>query len=149
MDVVQLFFRGLKIFYLLHGSFKKVDFDDGPWNVHLRAGKKRLREHSMLCNGGLRKFGDFLAPGLQVRTTHISRDKNQFWKIDVILTIFGKSTIFQSPPKSVDECWHWRYKNFETANYSIITLQNIMKKIDDTRLMLKNTGGGRGEIPVQ
>ena len=68
-----------------------------------------------------RKFRNFLAPGVQVRKSRISRVKTNFWKIVVNLTIFGKSTIFQSPLKSVDESWHRRYKNFETFNHSIFT----------------------------
>ena len=44
-------------------------------------------------------FRKFLAPGLQVRKSHISWDKKEFWKIDVILTIFQKSTFFRAPWK--------------------------------------------------
>ena len=50
-----------------------------------------------------RKFRDFLAPGLQVRKSRISRDAGHFCKNVVILTIFQESTIFQSLPKCVDE----------------------------------------------
>ena len=49
------------------------------------------------------EFKNFLTPGLQVRKSRISRDKTNFSKIVVFLTIFGKSTIFQTPLKSVDE----------------------------------------------
>ena len=49
------------------------------------------------------KSRNFLAPGLQVRKSRISRDKTKFRKNVVIFTIFGKSTIFQSPLESVDE----------------------------------------------
>ena len=89
-----------------------------------------------------RKFRNFLAPGLQVRKSRISRDTGNFWKNVVILTIFGKSTIFQSPLKSVDEGWHRRSKKFETFNHSIITFQKFMEKFHDIRLMLKNSWGG-------
>ena len=73
-----------------------------------------------------RKFRSFLVPGLRVRKSHISRDKTQFWNFVVILTIFQKSTIFESPLKSVDEGWHWRYKISDLSNHSIITPQNII-----------------------
>ena len=87
------------------------------------------------------KFKNFLAPGFRVRKSRILLDKKQFWKIVVILTIFGKSTIFQSPLKSVDEGWHRRYKISDLRNHSIITTQNIMWKFHGIRLMLKNSWG--------
>ena len=73
-----------------------------------------------------RIFRNFLPPGLKSPETRISRDKTKFWKIVVILTILGKSTIFQSPLKSVDGGWHRRYKISDLSNHSIITPQNIM-----------------------
>ena len=98
--------------------------------------------NSELTKRFFRKFRSFLAPGLQVRKSRISRDKKRLWKIVVILTIFGKSTIFQSPLKSVDEAWHRRYKISDLRNYFNITYQKIMKKFHDIRLMLKNCWGG-------
>ena len=44
-----------------------------------------------------RKFRSFLAPGLQVHKSRISRDKKDFWKFDTFLTIFSKSAIFNVP----------------------------------------------------
>ena len=73
-----------------------------------------------------RKFRNFSAPGLQVRKSRISWDKTDFWKIVVILTIFGKFTIFQSPLKCVDEGWHRRWKKSEFIYNFIIDPQNIM-----------------------
>ena len=35
------------------------------------------------------------------------------------------------------------YKKIETFNYFVITLEKIMEKFDDIRLMLKNTWGGK------
>ena len=89
-----------------------------------------------------RKFSNFLAPGLQVRKSRISRDMTNFRKIVVILAIFGKSTIFQSPLQSVDEGWHRRHKIFETFNSSIIEPQKMMKKIDHGINLPKNSWGG-------
>ena len=89
-----------------------------------------------------RKFKNFLAPGLQVRKSRISRDMTDFWKFLGILAIFEKSTIFQSPLKSVDGSWHRRYKKFETFHHSIIITQKINEKFDDSRLMPKNSWGG-------
>ena len=73
-----------------------------------------------------RAFRNFWVPGFEVRKTLISRDKKDFWKFVVILAIFRKSTIFQCPLKSVDECWHWRYKKIETVNHFINASQKIM-----------------------
>ena len=44
-----------------------------------------------------RTFEDFLAPGLEVRKSQISRVEKKFWKSDTFLTIFSKSAIFNVP----------------------------------------------------
>ena len=49
-------------------------------------------------------FVNFLVPGLLTSKMRISQVTSDFSKLLVKLAIFEKSTIFQCPLKSVDEC---------------------------------------------
>ena len=105
--------------------------------------------NSELTKRFFRHFWNFLAPGLHVRKTHISRVIKDFCKIVVILAIFQKSTFFQCSVKSVEEGWHRRYKKSDLQNNSNLPSKNFMKKSHHVRLMVKNCWGGekRGTFP--
>ena len=100
----------------LFGNITKISYV--PWTLQI----------SILSswNGSLESLKTFWLQGCESVNRVFCEIKKQFWKIVVILTIFGKSTIFQSPLKSVDEAWHRRYKISDLRNHSIITTQNIM-----------------------
>ena len=89
-----------------------------------------------------RTFAKFLVLGIIFHKMLRSPDIRQFRLFLLILAISQDIFYISMSLKNVDKSWHRRHKKFETFNHSIITLQNVMKKFDDMRLMLKNSWGG-------